>query len=95
MNATNLDLYAAVRDLRVNWQHWNIVERAEAVMALRRAALSVAMLAQIARCSTTSIRRLNVIAQLPPEFKARIRAGEAAGKFITWAQARRRLGSIP
>ena len=87
MNLVPIDLYIAVQNLRANWEHWDIVTRAEAVTGLRGARLSVATLALIAGCSAASIRRLEVIGQLPPELKARIRAGEPSGKFVAWARA--------
>lgn len=89
MNFAQPDLYTAVHNLRANWEHWDILARAEAVMDLRTSRLSVATLARIAGCSTSSIRRLEVIGQLPPQLKARIRAGEPSGKFVAWARAAR------
>ena len=87
MHFIPVDLYIAVHNLRANWERWDIVTRAEAVAGLRGSRLSVATLAQIAGCSRTSIRRLEVIGQLPPEFKHRIRAGEPSGRFVAWARA--------
>jgi hypothetical protein len=86
MNVVRIDLYIAVRNLRANWKQWDIVTRAEAVADLRRSRLSVTTLAEVVGCSATSIRRLQLIGQLPPELKSRIRAGEPAGKFLAWAK---------
>jgi hypothetical protein len=86
MNVVRIDLYIAVRNLRANWKRWDIVTRAEAVADLRRSRLSVTTLAEVVGCSATSIRRLQLIGQLPPELKSRIRAGEPAGKFLAWAK---------
>jgi hypothetical protein len=94
MNIVRIDLYIAVRNLRSNWKHWDVVSRAEAVVGLRRSHLTVTTLARIAGCSAASIRRLEVISQLPPELKARIRAGEPSRKFIAWARAVRLSQSL-
>lgn len=94
MTVVRIDLYIAVRNLRSNWEHWDVVTRAEAVAGLRRSRLTIATLASIAGCSTASIRRLEVIGQLPPELKARIRAGEPSGKFVAWARAVRLSQSL-
>lgn len=34
MNVVRTDVYIAVHNLRANWQHWDIVTRAEAVAGL-------------------------------------------------------------
>jgi hypothetical protein len=81
--------YIAVRNLRTNWKHWDIVTPAEAAADLRQAHVSVSTLARIADRSATSIRRLKVIDQLSPEFKARIRAGEPSGSLSRGARALR------
>jgi hypothetical protein len=70
------------------------VTRADAVAHLRNAQVSVRTLADIADCSPASIRRLEAIARLSPELKARIRAGEPSGKFVACARAMRLLELI-
>jgi hypothetical protein len=95
MNVIRIDMYLAVRKLREHWHIWDTLTRAEAVSQLLRSGLSIDTLADIAACSRATIRRLEVIAQLPDELKARIRAGEPSGKFVAWARAERlsrRLG---
>jgi hypothetical protein len=88
-NGVRIDLYIAVRNLRASWKDWDVVTRAEAIAELRQADVSVETLSRIADCSAASIRRLEVIDQLPPQFKTRIRAGEPSGKFVAWARASR------
>jgi hypothetical protein len=93
-NVVRIDLYIAVRNLRANWNNWEIVTRAAAIAGLRRADVSVATIARIAECSEATIRRLEVIDRLSPELKARIRAGEPSGKFVALARFRRFLEAI-
>ncbi len=89
MTVVHSDLFTAVRDLRTNWGRWDTVARAEAVAALRRSRLSVATLARITNCSPASIRRMEIIGELPLHLRARIRAGESSGRFVAWARALR------
>jgi hypothetical protein len=93
-NVVRIDLYIAVRNLRANWNNWDILTRAEAVAELRHANVSVTTLSRMAECSAALIRRLEVINQLSPDLKLRIRAGEPSGKFVAWVRAMRLLEAI-
>ena len=83
-----IDLYSAVQELLREWNHWDDVDRGDAIARLRQA-LSVRTLAAIARCSESLIRRLEVVGHLPPQLKQRIREGESTAKFVAWARAAR------
>jgi hypothetical protein len=93
-NVVHIDRYIAVRNLRANWKDWDIVTRAEAIAKLRQTDVSVATLSRIANCSAALILRLELIDQLSPESKARIRAAAPSGKFVGLAKALRLSQSI-
>ncbi len=62
-------------ELRANWNRMHDVYRAEAIVPLRRAGLSLRLLGRFLGCSEGLIRHLEIVAQFPPGAKEQLLRG--------------------
>jgi hypothetical protein len=78
------------RELRLNWSHWNDLDRGAAVVRIRQAGVSLRKLALIAGCSEGLIRHIEIVGRLPTYWKQYLYAGHSTRKVVGWWRAERR-----
>ena len=69
---------AALREayeLRDNWNHLHDVYRAESILRLNNAGLSLRLIGRFLGCSEGLVRHLKIVAQFPPQWKDQLLKG--------------------
>jgi hypothetical protein len=79
------------RRLKVKWSDWGTMERADAVVSLRRLGVSLRRLGRTARCSEGLIRFYEILGHVTPYWRDQLYAGRiSASRAVALERERRR-----
>ncbi len=81
---------ALARQIQLNWNSWNDLDRAAAILPLRKAGESHRTLAKIAGCSEGLIRHIEIVGHLPLAWKQYLLDGYSTRKVVAAWRAQRR-----